>query len=102
MTARERLPDRRPHLGQTFEHAGVEYTLGTDRYRDGRIGELFLATRRIGTAADTSIRDASIAASLALQYGCPIEVLRRAVTRDANGNPSGALGAAVDIIADGG
>jgi hypothetical protein len=40
-----------------------------------------------------------VAASLALQYGCPAEVLRRAVARDSQGNASGPLGAALDRIA---
>jgi hypothetical protein len=96
---RQRLPDRRAHVSQAFEHAGIEYALGVGWFGDGRIAELFLATRRFGTAADAAARDASIAVSLALQFGCPLETLRRAVTRDPNGHPSGALGAALDILA---
>jgi ribonucleoside-diphosphate reductase alpha chain len=100
MTERQRLPNRRLHIGQTFDHGGVEYVLGAGCFPDGRPAEMFLATRRIGTAADTAIRDASIAASLALQYGCPVEVLRGAVTRDADGRPSGALGVALDMLGE--
>jgi hypothetical protein len=96
---RECLPDRRSHLSQWFEHDGIEYSLGVGHFGDGTVAELFLATRRCGTAADAAARDASIAASLALQFGCPLETLRHAVTRDADGRPSGALGAALDILA---
>jgi len=46
--------------------------------------------------------DAAIAASLALQFGCPADVLRRALSRDARGNATGPLGIALDLIADGG
>jgi hypothetical protein len=99
MTSRQRLPDRRPHVSQSFEHNGVEYSLGVGHFGDGTVAELFLATRRYGTAADAAARDASIAASLALQFGCSLETLRGAVTRDADGHPSGALGAALDILA---
>jgi ribonucleoside-diphosphate reductase alpha chain len=96
---REQLPNRRPHEGRAFFHGGIEYTLGIGAYGDGRLAEVFLATRRYGTAADTAARDASIAASLALQFGCPIETLRRALTRNGDGSPSGALGAALDLMA---
>jgi hypothetical protein len=34
--------------------------------------------------------------SLALQFGCPVETLQRALLRDSHGRP----GAAVDIIMD--
>jgi hypothetical protein len=83
-----------------FKHAGIEYVMGAGNFPDGRPAELFLAARKMGTAADVAVRDASIAASLALQYGCLLAVLRRAVTRDANGEASGALGVAIGIIAD--
>jgi ribonucleoside-diphosphate reductase alpha chain len=43
--------------------------------------------------------DSAIAASLALQYGCPPETLRKALSRDARGNPSGPLAAALDKLA---
>jgi len=43
--------------------------------------------------------DAAISASLALQHGCPLETLRRAVLRDPRGAPSTSLGAALDAIA---
>jgi hypothetical protein len=39
-----------------------------------------------------------VAASLALQHGCPLETLQRALLRDSHGRPSTPLGAAVDII----
>ncbi len=99
MTSRQRLPDRRSHISQSFEHNGVQYSLGVGHFDNHAVAELFLATRRYGTAADAAARDASIAASLALQFGCPLETLRRAVMRDPNGHPSGALGAALDILA---
>lgn len=44
--------------------------------------------------------DAAIAASLALQHGCPVEVLRKALSRDARGNPLSPLGVALDVEAE--
>jgi hypothetical protein len=45
-------------------------------------------------------RDSAVAASLALQFGCPLETLRRALLRDAHGVASSPLGVALDIIAE--
>jgi ribonucleoside-diphosphate reductase alpha chain len=42
--------------------------------------------------------DAAIAASLALQFGCPAEVLRRALKRDGQGKASSPLGVALDRL----
>jgi ribonucleoside-diphosphate reductase alpha chain len=45
--------------------------------------------------------DCAIAASLALQFGCPAEVLARALSRDSRGNATGPLGIALDLLAGG-
>jgi ribonucleoside-diphosphate reductase alpha chain len=101
MTAhmRERLPNRR--LGETFELElhGLRYTVTISRFADGRLGEIFLQNHKPGSQSDTNARDAAVAASLALQFGCPLEVLRRALLRDAQGRPSTPLGAALDRLA---
>jgi ribonucleoside-diphosphate reductase alpha chain len=44
-------------------------------------------------------RDAAVAASLALQYGCDFEIVRRAMLRDSQGAPSSPLGYVLDAIA---
>ena len=95
---RERLPDRR--VGETFvlEVGGLRYTATVGRYVDGTIGEVFLQNHKPGSASDANARDAAVAASLALQFGCPIETLQRALLRDSYVRPSTPLGAAIDII----
>ena len=95
--ARRRLPNRREHELVTFEHAGVRYTAGVGRFDDGSIAEV-LSTAKHGTGLDTNAHDAAISASLLLQYGCPSETLRRALTRNADGSPGGALAQALDIF----
>jgi hypothetical protein len=96
--ARERLPNRR--IAETFELEvnGLRYTVTIGRH-DGRVLEVFLQNHKPGSQSDANARDAAVAASLALQFGCPLEVLRRALLRDAHGRPSTPLGAAVDLIA---
>jgi hypothetical protein len=96
--ARRRLPNRREHELVTFEHAGVRYAAGVGRFDDGSIAEVFLSTAKHGTGLDTNAHDAAISASLLLQYGCPSETLRRALTRNADGSPGGALAQALDIF----
>src|SRR5262249_11555750 len=95
---RQRLPNRR--ASQTFEItvAGLRYTATVSRFADGRIGEIFLQNHKPGSQSDANARDAAVAASLALQFGCPLEVLQRALLRDPRGKPSTPLGAAVDVI----
>jgi len=99
MTAHERLADRRPSSTFELEVGGLRYTATVSRFPDGRIAEIFLANHKAGSQADSNARDSAIAASLALQHGCELEVLRRALLRDARGRASTPLGAALDLIA---
>ena len=48
-----------------------------------RIAEVFLQSHKPACQSDANARDSAIAASLALQFGCPLDVLRRALLRDA-------------------
>jgi hypothetical protein len=101
MTARERLPNRRPSIVFEIELYGLRYTASVSHFADGRVGEVFLQNHKPGSQSDANARDSAVAASLALQHGCPLEVLRRAVLRDPQGRPSTPLGAALDRIVDG-
>jgi ribonucleoside-diphosphate reductase alpha chain len=96
---REKLQNRR--ASQTFELAvdGLKYTCTASRFADGRIGEIFLNNHKSNSAADVNARDAAIVASLALQFGVPVDVIRHALTRNADGSGSGPLAAALDHIA---
>jgi hypothetical protein len=96
---RQRLPNRRDHLVLTFDHNGMRCRGGVGHYDDGRLAEVFLNLAKDGSAADVNARDAAIAASLALQFGCPPETLRRALTRNQNGGAAGPLGALLDLLA---
>ena len=95
---RQRLKDRRACESFDLEVDGQHFTATVGRYADGTIGEIFLQSRNPGSQSDANARDAAVAASLALQFGCPLETLRRALLRDSHGWPSTPLGAAVDII----
>jgi hypothetical protein len=98
MTSRERLRNRRRSEIFTLELHGLHYVASFSRFDDGRIAEVFLQNHKPASQSDANARDSAIAASLALQYGCPLETLRRALLRDAQGNASTPLGAALDRI----
>jgi hypothetical protein len=98
---RRRLSNRRPSETFSFEVVGLRYTCTYSRFESGEIAELFLQNSKPSSQSDTNARDSAVAASLALQFGCPLEILRGAVLRDARGVASSPLGAALDQI-DGG
>ncbi len=98
--ARERLPNRRASTTFAFECAGLNYVCTFSRYRDGKLGELFISNHKSNSAADTNARDAAITFSFAVQHGADPEAIRRALCRDAQGRPSGPLAAALDLIVE--
>jgi hypothetical protein len=97
-SSRQRLPNRRRAETFEIEVAGLRYTATLGRFVDGRVGEIFLQNHKPGSQSDANARDAAVAASLALQYGCPLDVLQKALLRDPRGQPSTPLGAAIDTI----
>lgn len=102
MGERQRLPDRRASEAFSFEVNSLRYTATVSRFADGRPGELFLSNHKASSQADSNAKDAAIIASLALQYGVPLDVIRKALLRDPTGRPSTPVGMALDIIATGG
>lgn len=87
-----RLPDRRRHELVTFDHDGQKFIGGVGRFPDGRVAEIFLTANKVGSGAEIAAQDAAMAASLALQHGCPLDTLRRAL------NVSGPLGAFLGLL----
>jgi len=97
--SRERLRNRRRSETFTLELQGLHYVASFSRFDDGRVAEVFLQDRKPASQSDANARDSAIAASLALQFGCPLDVLRRALMRDAQGRASTPLGRALDTVA---
>lgn len=96
---RERLPDRRLCETFAFEHGGMKYTASIALYGDGRLAEIFISNHKTGSDTDAAAKDSAVVCSIALQHGVPIETIRKALLRDARGNPASPLGAALDIVA---
>ena len=99
MMERNRLPNRRHSETFNLECSGLRYTATIGFFSDDQIGEIFLSNHRADSHADACARDAAILASLALQYGVPLDKLRKALLRDMNGNASTPIGVALDLIA---
>jgi hypothetical protein len=99
MTASRRLPNRRAST-ISFEVGGLAYTSTFSRFADGRIGELFLSNHKSNSQADTNAQDAAKAFSFAVQHRADPDAIRKALCRDGEGQASGPLGAALDLIAE--
>jgi hypothetical protein len=98
--SRQRLPNRRACESFEFRHAGHPFTLSAGHYPDNRIGEIFISSNRAGSQVEAVARDSAIAVSIALQFGADLETIRGALTKDHDGGPATALGAALDVLAE--
>ena len=98
---RSRPPPRRACETFGFEVGGLDYYGTISRFaEDGRVAEIFLSNNKSGSQADANARDAAVAASLAFQFGCPLDVLRDALLRDLRGKAATPLGVALDLVAE--
>ena len=98
MSARERLPNRRPCVSFSFVCNDLDYTATVSYFADGRLAEIFLSNRRTNSHSDAAAKDSGVVCSIALQHGVPVETIRKALLRDARGNASSPLGMALDLI----
>ena len=101
MTSRQRLANRR--ASETFNfHCGTHHYTATVSYFPGtnQLAEIFLGNGRAGSDVDAAAKDSAVVASLAFQYGVPVEVLRRALLRDPRGQASSPLGCALDRLSE--
>jgi ribonucleoside-diphosphate reductase alpha chain len=94
MSARERLPNRRRNESFAFSHAGLGFPASIGFFPDGRIAEIFLSSNKPGSPIEAIARDAAVTVSIALQFGADLETIRQALTKDHDGGPATAIGAA--------
>ena len=102
MSNRRRLPNRRFSQTQNFEADGQKYVATVSFFDEGNLAEIFInSSGKLGSTADINAADAALAVSLALQYGCPADVLQKAMKRNPDGTAQGPLGAALDAVLKG-
>jgi len=70
---RQRLPKSRKGRTTSFSVAGAEGYMTSSEYEDGRLGEVFLKLGKQGSTLAGVMDAFSIAISVALQYGVPLE-----------------------------
>ncbi len=70
---RQRLPKSRMGRTTSFTVGGAEGYMTSSEYTDGRLGELFLKLGKQGSTLAGVMDAFSIAISIALQYGVPLE-----------------------------
>ena len=100
MNQRRRLPNCRASETFNIESQGLRFTATVSCFADGRIAEIFLQNHKAGSMAGINAADSSVVCSIALQYGVPLDVIRKALMRDAQGRASGPLAAALDLISE--
>ena len=95
-----RLPNRRQSETFDLEAQGLKFTCTVSRFPNGRLAEIFLQNHKAGSMAGINAQDAAVVCSLALQHGVPLDIIRRALMRDARGRASGPLATALDLLAE--
>jgi hypothetical protein len=79
-TPRERLPARRTGYTQKVAVGGHKLFLSTGEYASGRLGEIFIALHKEGSAFRGLMDAFAIAVSVGLQHGVPLEEFVEAFT----------------------
>jgi hypothetical protein len=102
VTERRRLDNRRKSETFSFDCGGQRYIATISRFADDNLAEIFLSSNKPGSQADTNARDSAVVASIALQGGIPVDTIRHALLRDAQGVASSPLGMALDLVTSGG
>lgn len=107
MSKRERLPDRRHNRTFKFEHSGHRY-FGTVGFYPlhtmpwmpdlNRPAEVFLDAGKPGTDLQHMARAGAVFLSLALQYGCPINVIRDALPVLEDGSSTDPFGTLLRLV----
>ena len=85
-----------------FTFRGAPYRVCAGFFPDGRLAEIFIdRCDKSGNDSGDDAKDASVAVSLALQHGTPVDTIRHAVSRTIEGEPLGLIGAALDLLVSG-
>lgn len=85
------MPGRRRSENTQLRFAGMDVEVQVGYYEDGRIGEVFMSTRKHGTTLDILLRDTALLISIALQYGSTLEELSKSAIRKEDGAADGLI-----------
>lgn len=96
---REKLPNRRPNENRTIRHQNVdiELSFGFD-IKSNKLREVFVTTRKHGTAIDIMAKEITILLSFLLQYGCDMGEVISILPCDIDGKLEGLAGKIAQTI----
>ena len=100
MTSRRRLANRRNAILVDIEHRGTAFAVSAGLYSAGQVGEIFVSGARSGSDLAALVDDGAVLASIALQYGAPLEVLAGAMGRQGDRTAASVLGSALDRLVE--
>jgi len=96
---RNRLPNRRrSETREIIHNGGHKLTLSVGFYDDGRFGECFVASSKIGTELEATARDSAILISLLLQNQVALTGIAHSLTINPDGSPSSVVGTVVNAL----
>jgi hypothetical protein len=100
-TTRNRLPNRRRSETKEIVHNGNhKLTLSVGFCNDGRLGECFVASPKIGTELEATARDSAVLISLLLQHQVALADIAHSLTINPDGAPSSIVGTVVRAMLD--
>jgi ribonucleoside-diphosphate reductase alpha chain len=99
IAARKRLPNKRASESISFECNGLHYTATISFFLTSELGEIFISNAKAGSHSDAAAKDCAVIASIALQFGVPLDTIRKALLGGSHGRASSPLGCALDLIA---
>ena len=96
---RRKLSNRRASITFDFRCNRLAYSATISRYSNGDLAEIFINNSKVGSDSDSAAKDSAVVASIALQHGVPLNIIRKALLRDPRGTASSPLGVALDLVA---
>jgi ribonucleoside-diphosphate reductase alpha chain len=97
---RNRLLNRRRSESRDIAHNGHKLTLTVGFYDDGRVGECFVASPKIGSELEATARDGAILISLLLQNQVAIADINHSLAVNPDGSPGSIIGTVVKAMLD--
>ena len=83
------------------EGMALRFHVSIGEFADGSAGEVFITAAGKsgkGSMLEALARDVAVLMSLAIQYGAPLETMRRAVSRNEQNRPQTFVGAVLDAM----
>lgn len=102
MNDRQVLPQRRASFTfDIYDASGrIDLTVSYSTFETGGVAEIFVTARKIGSDMEAIARDSAILLSLALQYGCPFDTIKHALTRNRDGTAQSLMGRIIDRVVE--